>query len=677
MAPIGYVSDIAIVLGVAAATNLLFRRLKQPNTLGYLLAGLIVGPYLPVPLFADPERIHALSELGVVLVMFVIGLEFQIGKLRRILPLTGFAAIVQMACLLWAGSSFASALDWTQVEAMFLGASIAISSTMVVSKVFDEANPEKDVRAIVLGVLVLQDVAAVGLIAGMSAVAESGMVSTGALTGALLSVTLVLIVMVVVGLLVVPRLIRYVARLKHPETLVITSIGICFVCAASVEAMGYSVALGAFVAGILAGESGRSFDINYVIQPVRDLFAAIFFVSIGMTVNPVLAIQHLPVALLLCGLIIGTQFLSLSVGGIVSGLGLRRSLTAGLALGQIGEFAFIIAGIGIAAGVVRVELQSILVTVAVITTFTTSFSLSKSSKVIQWVDRHLPKRFQTNLVFYEAWFERIRRPREKGTSSESFRALRSIVVDALLGQAIIVVGLVWRTDLTVKIGSLFDLPSSEAQSLLFGLIAVLSLPFFIGVGRNQVILVRALPSELTTQRAGVPNQKISPTGQAFLRGAIQLMVVMGVGIPLAAILKALAGLPVVGSLVTLAIFLALIQWWFVAGRWRTEIRSETERFVDYLADQLAEQSVHVTPAAFFPDIEKMDGILIEDDGAAVGKTLAELNLRVHTGALVIAIHRDEKDVVMPTGSDVVRAGDLLMITGSATSLAKARSLLNG
>jgi len=223
-----FLADLALVLCVAAPTGLLFRVLRQPPILGYLLAGLVVGPHTPLPLFADPERIHALSEFGVVLVMFSVGLEFSIARFMKVLPTSGLTALVQISAMAWAGYELGQLFGWGGVTSLFLAAALAISSTMVVAKVFDEQPTDPAVRELVFGVLVVQDVVAIALLAVLSAVAAGASVTAEQLGQTVLELGGFLVALLLGGMLVVPRLVRYVARIGTPDIVVVTAGALCF-----------------------------------------------------------------------------------------------------------------------------------------------------------------------------------------------------------------------------------------------------------------------------------------------------------------------------------------------------------------------------------------------------------------------------------------------------------------
>lgn len=662
-----YVQDIAIVLGFAAVTGLLFRLLSLPNVLGYLLAGLLVGPYLNLPLFADPDRVHSLSEFGVVLVMFVVGLEFRITRFLRLLPVAGVTGAIEIAVLLWAGFAVGHELGWSSTESLFLGASICISSTMVVSKVLEQQPLPKDSREFLFGVLVLQDVAAIALIAVMTAVARGAGASFGTALGILGKLVAVLVVLVVLGMFVVPRVVRLLFRMNSTETLVVGAIGLCFSFALLAEHLGYSAALGAFIAGILVAESGKGSRVEHKIQSVRDMFAAVFFVSVGMTVDPKVAWESLPLALLILAVIVVGQLVSVSIGGILSGSGVRRSVSAGLALGQIGEFAFIIAAIGKGANVVRPELQPVLVTVAVLSTFTTSLALRYRESVVSLVDRLLPTRLQQLLAVYEVWFETLR-TRNPGEKSMEVRALRAIVLD-VVGIVIVVLAYrAWASEVGHALAELLGMPVSRERLLAALAALVLIVPLLVSL----TLSARNL-SILAARR--VLGDDASDSARSLLRAALALLTLLCIGVPAGAVMRTVFGITYIWPVLGVVFVAAGTVAWRQAGRLSDDIRSGGEVLVRAIAKQSGPDQPAPEQPSMLPGLNSLKELTLTAGAAALGKTLADLRLRTLTGAAVLAIRRGNQGVAVPRGTEPLLEGDVLLLAGTQVDQQLAEAYL--
>ncbi len=701
-----FVADLAVVLAVGAVIGVLFRRLRQPTVLGYLFAGLLIGPYIPIPVFADPERVHALSEFGVVLVLFAVGLELRIARLFEVLPISGVTGVIQIGGLLWAGFTLATLLGWSTVEALFLGGCIAISSTMLVTKVFEQMPVEPTVRGHVFGVLVLQDIAAIALIAAFTAIAAGQGVSASDMALTITKLGAVLVAMVVIGMFAVPRYVRAVIRADSSELTVVVIAGTCFGFALLAEAIGYSVALGAFVAGILVAESGEAEAIEHLMKPLKDVFAAVFFVAIGMSIDPRLVIEHLGTSLLVIAVVIFGQFATVSAAGLLSGNGPRRSILAGLALGQIGEFGFVIAAIGTSAKVVPDALPAVVVTVAVVTAFTTPLLLSRGDRIVHLVDRCMPERLQTIFVLYEAWFERMRRTRRADTaqtksSSRFRRALRAVVLDSV-GIIVVMIALLVGYDSIAALLAQAGLREPYAHWAVIAMAAVLAGPLATGLVRSTRVLGALLGIAMTIRGDGGKGHVRVELIRRMVALAVQLTVLLAVGVPAIAILRPLIRAPYLAPVLGVVGLIATWYLWRTAGRVDAQIRSGAQDLLELLARQSGpggprakshqpvlevtnEEQVTgdrsgaqgpTTPASVMPGFDEVERQTLSDNTYAVGRTLATLDLRARTGATVIAIHHlAGNDVSIPTGHERLAAGDVLALAGPRDAIERACQLL--
>lgn len=665
-----FLMDLASAAGLAALIGMVAHALKQPRILGYLAAGLIIGPYIPIPLLADADRIHTLAEFGVVLVMFAVGLEFRISKLMQVLPVSGFAGIVQVGFMMWAGFTLGTLLGWGSTGAVFLGAALATSSTMVVTSIFGQVQVEDDVRQSALGILVFQDVAAIALITAMTALAAGQELGAWDVAVVVAQLAGVLVGMLGVGMLIIPRLVRFVLGQGGNEGIAVLSVGLAFGMAVLASELGYSAALGAFVAGILVAESGRGHEVEHLIEPLKHVFAAIFFVSIGMAVEPWAALTNLPIALLVAGVVIGAQLVAVTVGSLLSGSPLCRAVKTGFALGQIGEFSFIIATIGATAGVAPPELLPILVTVAAITSFTTAQLVARAPAFVDWLDNRLPDRLQHFLTLYQTWLDRLR---EGGTAPFS-RALMSMAFDVVGLLILAAVSVNVHDPASLWLQEEFELGPSMGFLLVNLATVLLMLPLLIGLLRNaralaRLMVVRLVPGDEARQQPVVQ----------LIKAISNLLVVLGVGMPAVALLRPLVGGPWGEPFLLWGLTVAVVSVWRRMGAVEGEFRSGTEQVAGLVARRAG------TPAATQPVVPELPGVLPGLDQVelveltagtfAVGRTLADLHLRARTGATVLFIHRQGGDVMLPTGHDRCAQGDLVALTGSKEAIEQARALL--
>ncbi|MCE9598151.1 MAG: cation:proton antiporter [Spirochaetia bacterium] len=663
---------LTIVLCVAAITTVIFQRLRQPVVLGYMLAGLLVGPHVPIPLVADPAIVQTLSELGVILLMFSLGLEFSLRKLISVGPSAGITAIVQCSVMLWLGFAIGQLLGWTVMESIFMGAIISISSTTIIAKAFDEQKVKGRLRELVVGVLVVEDIIAILLMAILTAVASGGdleaktlIVSTAKLLG-------FLIALVVVGLLVIPRAMRFVIRLKRDETTLVATIGICFGIALLALEMGYSVALGAFIAGVLVSESGQTEKIEHLIAPVRDMFAAVFFVSVGMLIDPALVQMHWVAVFIFTVVVIAGKILSVFIGAFLTGNGTRASVQTGMSLAQIGEFSFIIAALGIALNATGHFLYPIAVAVSAITTLSTPWLIRASGPFANLVDRKLPAPIQTFATLYGSWVEGLKQ-QEVQKSVRTKQLVRWMLIDLAFLIGIIIIAARLMNVLPGWIATQLGLPASPYIALSAA--ALVASPFLIGIFR----VGRSLGVSLSTQvfpesESGKLDLAAAP--RRVFQVALQLVLLLLVGLPIVALTQPfLPGVPAIAIMILLLVIFGVV-FWRSAANFQGHVQAGSEMLLEVLAKQAQNVDGH-RPAEmeFLPGLGAPTRIVLSANDIAVGKTLASLNLRGVTGASVLAIHRDGQGLVEDIAHEELQSGDILAIVGTNESLAQARKLL--
>lgn len=676
-----FLKSLTIALAVAAVTTVLFQRLRLPVVLGYLLAGLIVGPHLPIPLVADPAVIRTLSELGVILLMFSLGLEFSLRKLAAVGPTAGLTALLQSSLMLWLGFLLGRLFGWTGLESLFTGAIIAISSTTIIAKVFAEQGVGGRLRELVVGILIVQDLIAVLLMAILTGVASGSGLAPGPLVVLVARLGTFLFGLIAVGLLLVPRVMRAVARLSRPETTVIASIALCFATALLAQAFGYSVALGAFIAGSLIAESGEEKAVERLVEPVRDVFAAVFFVSVGMLIEPPLIASHWPAVAALTGVVVLGNVVGVSVGAFLTGNGMRTAVQAGMSLAQIGEFSFIIAGLGLSLHATGAFLYPVTVAVSGVTTLFTPWLIRASGPAANWVDRKLPRPLQTFAALYGSWLEGLRSaPRRETATARVRRMLRLLVLDAALIAGIVIAGATSLGRIATFVRDTTGMSEAVARWLVIGAAIALTAPFCIGVVRVSQRL------GLTLARLALPAEKdrridFAAAPRRTLVVTLQLASVLLVGTPLLALTQPfLPGVPG-AAVLALAVVLLGVAFWRRATNLQGHVRAgaqvvlealtkRSSRPVTRTAEDTLEHVQHLLPG-----LGALGAVRLDPGSGAIGKTLAQLNLRGRTGATVLAVTRSEGGVIVPTAQELLRSGDVLALAGTHDAIAAATVIL--
>jgi CPA2 family monovalent cation:H+ antiporter-2 len=675
-----FLTALTIVLGVAGLTTVVFQRLKQPVVLGYILAGLVIGPHVPIPVVASPAVVHTLSELGVILLMFGLGLEFSLAKLFRAAPTAGVTGILQCSLMIWLGYLAARLLGWTPMESIFAGAVIAISSTTIIAKAFDEQGIKGDLREFVVAVLIVEDLVAVLLIAILTGVSTGAGVSAAELGETIARLAGFLIGLVAVGLLVVPRLVRAVVSLGRAETTVVAAIGICFGLALLAYEFGYSVAMGAFVAGVLVAESGKAAEIEPLVNPVRDIFAAVFFVAVGMLIEPAEVAEHWLAIVVLTALVVIGKVAGVSLGAFMTGKGTRTSIAAGMSLAQIGEFSFIIAGVGLSLGAIGTHVYPVAVAVSAITTLLTPALIRRAGRFASFVDRKLPKRLQTFVALYESWLDKLRKSRGE-SRSRLRRFTRTLLLDVLVIAAALIALSMTFDAIVLMLEERLELSHSVARvvSVLAG--GAIVLPFCVSVLRTTQRFAQLI-GEVAVPRTKEDEVDLGRQPRVVLEAAVHLVGILIVGSTLIAITQPfLPGYTAVVVFLIAVAVLAIAFWRTVAGL-HGHVRAAAQAVIEALAAQTGAHAAHgpaVDPLeqarSLFPGLGAPIRFELPAGSSAVGRSLAQLELRAATGATVLAIVRDSAGLAVPDADAPLRAGDLLAIAGTAEAIAAAIELL--
>lgn len=393
------IADLALILICAGVMTLLFKSLKQPIVLGYIVAGFLASPNMPyMPSVTDMHGVHVWSEIGVIFLLFALGLEFSFKKILKMGAAPIIAAICIILAMMYVGACTGELFGWSRMDCIFLGGMLAVSSTTIIFKAFDDMGlRQQRFAGLVLSVLIIEDILAIVLMVVLSTMAVSKEFEGSQMFNSILTLGLYLVLWFTVGLYFIPMVLRKLKPLMNDETLLITALALCFGMVVTASAAGFSAAFGAFVMGSILAETVEAEQIEHLVAPVKNLFGAIFFVSVGMMVDVALIIEYIvPIISIIAAVILGQTILS-TCGFLISGQSLKTSMQCSFSLTQIGEFAFILATLGMSLHVTSEFLYPIVVAVSVFTTFTTPYMIRLAEPAYNMVARMLPAKWMAKL----------------------------------------------------------------------------------------------------------------------------------------------------------------------------------------------------------------------------------------------------------------------------------------
>ena len=396
------ISDLALILICAGIMTLVFKKLKQPLVLGYIVAGFLASPHMPfTPSVSEEASMKVWADIGVIFLLFALGLEFSFKKIVKVGGPAVIAACTIIFCMILLGVGVGSAFGWGKMDSLFLGGMIAMSSTTIIYKAFDDLGlRKKQFTGLVLSVLILEDILAIVLMVMLSTMAVRHNFEGGQMLESVAKLMFFLILWFVVGIYLIPLLLKKCRQLMSDETLLIVALALCFGMVVLAAQTGFSAAFGAFIMGSILAETVEAEHIERLVTPVKDLFGAIFFTSVGMMVDPAMIVEYAwPIVIITLAVIVGQATFG-TLGVVLAGQPLKTAMQCGFSLTQIGEFAFIIASLGVSLGVTGHFLYPIVVAVSVITTFLTPYMIRLAEPASNYVDAHLPRRWKELLARY-------------------------------------------------------------------------------------------------------------------------------------------------------------------------------------------------------------------------------------------------------------------------------------
>lgn len=667
-----FLQDLAIVMIVAAIVTVLFRQFKQPVVLGYILAGVIIGPHTPpFPLIADKHAIETLSELGVIFLMFSLGLEFSLRKLRTVGATAFIAATLEILLMVFVGYSLGGLFGWNRMDSVFLGAILAISSTTIIIKALEELGKTKEKFAsLIFGILVVEDILAIVMIALLSGFAVTGSLAMEDIGRTVLQLSAFLGALLIGGLIAVPPLLNYVARFKSNEMLLVTVVGLCFGVSLLAVRLGYSVALGAFLIGAIIAEARQITKIEALTHPVRDLFSAVFFVSIGLLIDPRVLVEHAwPIVIITAAVVLGKVF-TCALGTFLAGHDQRTSLRVGMGLAQIGEFSFIIAALGLSLNVTSHFLYPIAVAVSALTTLFTPYLLRASDTVVGWFDRAAPRPLAGALEAYTRWVGQAATTRRGGFAGGLIRKWAwQIAINLLL------VAGVFITAAALRNRAFAWWPEAPGgfeglKAMLWLAAMLLSLPLFIAAVRKLQAMGMLIGEISVTRVAGGAN---TDAYRAIISTTILVAGCLAL-IPLVLVLSS-AILPSRNVLIILALIIAAAV--VILRRHFIRVYSKAQAALhETLAETPAPPQEPTAPV--LPSLMReaeLELVTIASRSVAAGKFISEIGLRTASGASIVGIERTGENIVNPGPDEELRAEDRVLLLGTRTQLDAAQALL--
>lgn len=652
------IQDLALILVVAGLVTLLFKKLRQPLVLGYIVAGFLVSPHMPyVMSVVDKADIQTWADIGVLFLLFSLGLDFSFKKILRMGLAPVIAALTIIFCMMAIGGTVGSLFGWSRMNCMFLAGMLAMSSTTIIYKAFDDLGlRQQRFAGLVMSVLVLEDVLAIVMMVMLSTIARGAEPDGGMMLGSITKIVFFLVLWFVVGIFLIPPFLRRTRRLMNDETMVVVSLGLCCAMAVVSTTVGFSSAFGAFVMGSILAETIEADKIIRVVEPVKNLFGAVFFVSVGMLVDPaVLTAYALPICALVLAIIIG-QALFGTMGFMLGGQPLKTAMQCGFSMAQIGEFAFIIASLGLSLGVIGDFLYPVVVAVSVITTFLTPYMMKAAVPAYSVIERHLPRKWVRRLNHLGTVYHNTSSGNSKWSSL--LRAMAwNVIVYSILSAAVVALMLVAFLPLMRKL-----LPGWELHWWANGITGVLT-----------VALISPFLRSMIMKKNHSEEFKALWTENRLNRLPLIFTVLVRVVVASSFIFYVCNYLTRFQNALIITIALAAITLIVLSRRLKHRSIRLERLFVQNLRSRDIEAQVSGRRRPLFEGhlLDRDIHISLFDiptDSLWAGKTLGQLALGTRFGVHVSSILRGSHRINIPDGNVMVFAGDRLQAIGNDEQL---------
>lgn len=656
------VQDLALILVVAGFVTLLFKKLKQPLVLGYIVAGFLVSPHMSYTMsVVDKDDIQTWADIGVIFLLFSLGLDFSIKKILKMGASPIIAACTIIFSMMLLGVIVGHSFGWKEMDCIFLGGMVAMSSTTIIYKAFSDMGlTQQGFASTVMSVLILEDILAIVMMVMLSTVASGNSPDGVQLLGSIMKIGFFLVLWFVVGLFAIPLFLRSVRKILNSETLLIVSLGFCCLMAVISTQVGFSAAFGAFVMGSILAETVEADKIIRLVDPVKNLFGAIFFVSVGMLVKPDVIVQYaIPILLLVITILVG-QALFGTLGYLLGGQTLKNAMRCGFSMAQVGEFAFIIATLGKSLGVISEFLYPVVVAVSVITTFLTPYMIRVAEPCYNILVKHLPKRWVRRLTHIQT-----NNAGESASTNNLWKVLMKKMIFNTLIYGILsaaVIAIMFSAALPIcRNLSIKWTGSHWIGNAVCGFLTILFIaPFLrsIVMKQNHSEAFKALWTDRRINRLPL-------TATILARVLIALSFIFYICNYLTRFKNAL----MIAVAVGLLILMLLSRWLkkrsitlerlFIQNLQSRDIEAQKQgKKKPLFANHLIDRDIHIA------------NLELPDDSLWAGKTLYSLKLRNRFGVHISSILRGSKHINIPNGGTILFPGDKLQAIGNDEQLTK-------
>ncbi|MDR1980087.1 MAG: cation:proton antiporter [Tannerellaceae bacterium] len=656
------IADLAIILITAGIATILFKWLKQPVVLGYIVAGFIAGPYITwLPTVTEMENVKIWAEIGVIFLLFALGLEFSFKKLIDVGGTATLATLINMGSMIVIGYVVGRLLDWSPMNSIFLGGMLSMSSTTIIIKAFNDMELQKQKFAgIVFGMLIVEDLAAILMMVLLSTVAVSHKIEGGALLNSLLRLVFFVTVWFIVGIYLIPTFLKKTKKYLNDETLLIASIGLCLGMVLFASTVGFSAALGAFIMGSILAETVKAKQIEHLIGPIKNLFGAIFFVSVGMMIDPAVIMGNVGLILILTAVVLAGRIIFATLGVLASGEGLKVAVQSGFSLAQIGEFSFIIATLGMSLGVISSNLYPIIVAVSIITTFTTPYCIRIATPVYHAIEKRLPVRSREKII------EGYARSNLKTVNKQNdWNRLLKSILQLVAMYSTISLATIFACEQFMTPFITANMPGVWGHIVSATIALLLIAPFLraIMMKKNRSTEFRNLWDD-----------------SHFNRGALISLIALRVSISGVLILMVLIPLFPSYTLLMVVVSMAVTALIIYSQGFKKQSRRMEARFLENLKQKQLqdEKSAGIHPKIANVLLSKdihIEEIEVYPLSPKVGKTLRELDFRRQMGVSIVTIIRGNRKINIPDANERLYPYDRIIVAGSDENLQKMAGLV--